>query len=102
MNKNKNESGQSLFESVIAISVVGVALISLVGLTISAIGSATLAKNQTLATKYTKEALEWLRGERDRNWNQFLSRSTAGGSRYCINILPTGNWNTGTCGSSEN
>ena len=65
--------GQSLFEVVFAI---GIAAIVITGVTIVAtisVRNSTYSKNNAIATKYTQEQLEWLRGQRDAGWIAFTT-----------------------------
>jgi Tfp pilus assembly protein PilV len=92
--------GQSLFELIVAIGVSGLVLISLVSLTVKSISNATYSKNKTLTTHYTQEAVEWLRAQRDLNWDTFTSYAASGGGKiYCLNNLSFSNG--GACGPSE-
>ena len=79
----KNKEGQSLFEIVIAVIIVSVVLIALINLAIVSVGNTNFAKNRNLATKFTQEASEWLRAERDKDWNYFVGRATVS-STWCF------------------
>ncbi len=95
--------GQSLFEVLVAVGVVGIVLLALVGLATSSIKNSSSSKNISRATRYSQEAVEWLRGERDRGWSDFAAHVTAS-NRYCFNIspIPPNAWdNTGECTSDE-
>lgn len=98
MRKSKLDQGQSLFELVLAVVVVGVTLVVLVRLVGKTINNTTFSRDRTLANRHTQEAVEWLRGERDKNWQTFLGKSSVGGSKYCLSSL---NFNqNGTCGGA--
>lgn len=98
--KNKiHLQGQSLFELLGAIAVIGIILIAIVALATRSIKNSTLSSNTTEATKFSQEALEWAREQRDIDWNSFAARGTASGSTYCLDTL---SWdNSGTCSSTE-
>ena len=92
--------GTSFIELLMALGVVSIALLALVSLVTKSISNTTFSKESTQASRYTQELLEWLRGERDTEWQVFSSRASAGvGRTYCLNNL---SWsNTGACGNTE-
>lgn len=93
----KIDIGQSLFEVVIALAVVALIIVGLVILSTDSIKNSTFSKNKTLASRYTQEAVEWLRGERDRDVSNFRSKTTT--PTYCLDDL---DWsNVGICSESE-
>jgi Tfp pilus assembly protein PilV len=67
------QRGQSLFEVVLAIGISAIIIIALVALTSSAIRNATFSKNKTLSTHLSQEATEWLRSQRDADWQTFIN-----------------------------
>lgn len=90
------DRGQSLFEVVAAVAVVGIVLVALISLAVKATGDTTFSKSKSEASRHTQEALEWMRSERDANWQVFVARDTAGtGTKYCLKGL---NWSSqGVC-----
>jgi len=100
---NKSElfynSGQSLFELLGAIAVIGIILIAIVGLSTKSISNSTSSRNSTQASRLSQEALEWLRIERDTDWNTFVAHGSANGATICLDALDWGN--LGTCGTNE-
>lgn len=100
INKRQNEKGQSFFEMIVAITVISVGLIALAGLVSRVIANTTFSKYQTLATRYTQEATEWIRGQRDDSWANFYARSSSAGRVWCLRDINS--WGTsGSCGSSS-
>ena len=93
MKKTKNlprsAGGQSLFELVVAVGLIGLVLVALVGLTTKSLSSSTYSKNKSLAARHTQEALEWLRGLRDQDWTTFFNYDVANGTGtyYCLSAL---------------
>lgn len=69
------QQGQSLFEVVVALAIVTLVLIAMVALTAFSIRNTTFSKNKTLATRLAQETIEWLRGERDQDWQQFKEKA---------------------------
>jgi len=87
------KNGQSLVEVVVVLAVTGLVLLVIIAGVTAAIRNATFAKNQTLATKFAQEGMEWLRSQRDKNWADFSTRSGI----FCLNELSS--WRAGPCGS---
>ena len=93
----KTQKGQSLFEVVLSLGVMTFIIVALIVLASNSVRNATFSRNKTLATRYSQEAVEWLRGERDLDWDLFHSRALSG--TYCLATL---NWNSiGSCGSAD-
>ena len=89
--------GQSLFEVVIAIAISALIIVALVSLVSSAVRNATYAKNNTLATRYSQEATEWLRGQRDNDIDLFVTNAAT--PVWCLKDL---SWSQSTeCGESD-
>ena len=97
--KLRYEKGQSLFEVVLALAVITTIVVALIILASNAIRNTTFSKNKTLATRHSQEAMEWLRGERDEDWDDFALRALI--PTYC---LPELAWSTsivGNCGTND-
>jgi hypothetical protein len=84
--------GQSMFELLVAVFVVGITLVALVALAARSIGNTTFSRERTQVSKYTQEAAEWLRAERDAGWGVFRARANGGSMSYC---LPSLSWTVG-------
>jgi len=95
----KNESGQTLFELLMAIAVGSIVITALVAITTLSIRNASFAKQNAQATRYSQEAIEWLREERDKDWTSFLGKSSDTTQYYCLTSL---SWpQTGNCTSTQ-
>ena len=93
----KISEGQSILEVVFATAVIVLIIVGIVSLASNSISDAIFSRSQTLATKYAQEAMEWLRGQKDKDWEEFFLHATYGGTLYCINSL---SWGTpGRCDS---
>lgn len=96
-SSNKNLSGQSFFEVVLALALVTIVLVALVTLAAVSIRSATFSKTKSTATSLSQEAIEWLRGQRDAGWSDFVSKGAT--TNWC---LPSLDWNRpGLCNSTN-
>jgi len=98
MTSIKSEKGQSLFEVFLSLAIVAIIIVALVILASNAIRNSTYSKNKTLATRYSQEATEWLRGERDAGWYDFSDKALAS-NYYCLQTIA---WPPiGECGTSD-
>lgn len=77
--------GQSLFELVVALGVAAVVVLGLMRITTTSINNIAFSRDQARATRYAEEASEWVREERDRDWDSFVTR--ANGIAWCLNDL---------------
>ena len=94
--------GQSLFEVVLALALSTLIIVALVSLVSNSIRNSSYSRNKTYATRYTQEATEWLRGERDGDWDVFSTNFLFCPTPPHVQCLDTLAWgNCGTCGETE-
>lgn len=99
MRKQGSQSGQSLFEVVVAVGVFALIIAAIVGLATSSIRNTTFTRNNALATRYSQEAVEWLRTQRDTDWSSFHTYALGVPPTYCLSDL---SWaDIGDCGSGD-
>jgi len=99
MRKQRTQCGQSLFEVVVAVGVFALIIAAIVGLATSSIRNTTFTRNNALATRYSQEAVEWLRTQRDTDWTSFHTRAVAVPPTYCMANLSWADF--GDCGLSD-
>lgn len=92
----KINSGQSLFEVLLALFIITLVIVAVVILSTVSISNSLFSKNKTLASKYTQEAVEWLRSEKEKDTSLFFTNSTG---TYCLDQLSFNN--SGACGQLE-
>jgi Tfp pilus assembly protein PilV len=94
--------GQSMFEVVLAIAVISLIVVGVVVLSTNAVRNTSFSRNQTQASRYAQEALEWLRNQRNIDAAGFRSKVNAT-PNYCLDTLPSiaSLNNTGVCGTNE-
>lgn len=93
--------GQSLFEVVMALSVISIIIFGIVILAVTSIANSNYSRNKALATNYSQEALEWIRGQRDASWSTFYSKTD---QKWCMNSEPISDWGVSSsigCSSSS-
>lgn len=96
----KNNSGQSLFEIIIALAVATMIIVAIVTLAANSISNSIFSKNRSLATRFAQEATEWLRSQRDMSWDNLST--LADGSTYCLqDISSLGSLQLGSCSGSK-
>lgn len=72
----RTPTGQSLIESLVAITIIVVGLVSLIGLLISSRTQSNITENEALAVELGSEALEAARFVRDSNWLEIEDGNT--------------------------
>lgn len=78
--------GQSIVETVIASALISMAILAALSLSLNSQKASTYAKNSAEATKYTSQASDWLRTERNSlGW----STLAAAPGTYCLNTIPS-------------
>jgi Tfp pilus assembly protein PilV len=92
----KIQSGQSLIEVLTALAVVLLVIIALIRATTTSMKGSDFAKTQSSATSYGQEAIEWIRAERDKNWDNLADGT------YCLKSSPIESWpSQGDCGDED-
>lgn len=93
----KNTKGQSLFEVIIAIGITSAILVAIINTAILSVRNTSFSRNKTLASRHAQQAVEWLRSQRDANWDTFASYSN---TTWCT---PTLDWDRGrACNTDDN
>lgn len=91
--------GQSLFEVIVALTVVSFIMVGLIQVATLSIRNSTFSKSKSQANGYASQLTEWLRGERDTSWITFESRGAT--ETWCFNSLSLGWTNKGVCQTNE-
>lgn len=81
MKKNR-QSGQTIIEVVVAITIVALIIIALVAVVTASMSNSIFSKNKSLANKYVSQGIEAVRSIRDRSWNDFYSLNS--GTNYYL------------------
>lgn len=86
VKKNTNlQSGFSLIEVLVFMTLVSIVLVSAVGFTMRLVHNMSYNQHKLYATHYVQDLKEWLDGEREADWQTFQSYSTQAGRAYCAN-----------------
>jgi len=79
------QSGQSMFELVVAIAISAIIIVAIVSLVNNSLRNATFSKNNALAGAEADNAIEWLRAQRDTDINSFMLKVTS--PNWCFTDL---------------
>lgn len=93
------EKGQSLFEVVVALAISTLVIIAVVSLAALSIRNTDFSKNKVLASKYAQDATEWLRGQRDTDFEAFYANTIPSPRTWCLKTLNLNQ--SGACGASS-
>lgn len=95
----KVKSGQSLFEVVFSIGISALIITAIVILAGNAISNSTFSKNKALAGRFAQETVEWLRGQRDMDWDEFAARAAT--PTWCLPSLDWAFAKVGICEDTD-
>lgn len=73
-----------LVELLAALGVAVLAVTALVGVTTRSVSNAGFSKSQSTASAYATGAMEWIRSQKNADWQTFVARA---GQTYCITDL---------------
>jgi len=79
----KKPAGESLLETIIAITILSIILVSVFGLLTQALSANKDIKNRVIALNYAREGIEGVRNIRDTNWLRFSGDRR--GKWLCLN-----------------
>lgn len=93
----KSPAGFSLIEVLIFVTILSLFFIVAITITTFNLRNLKLQEHKILATRYAEEGVEWIKQEKEDDWQVFASHG-ATSLNYCLNSL---DWSTLTdCGSS--
>lgn len=89
----KKSKSFTLIEVLVFTTILSLFFVVAAAVVIISLHNMKISEHKILATRYAQEALEWLRSQKEVDWNQFILRDNPSGlgTTYCINTL---NWNT--------
>jgi Tfp pilus assembly protein PilV len=99
VKSKKQHRGQSMFEVVLALFIITMIIVAVVILSTNSIANSLFSRSKTQASRYSQEAVEWLRNERETNSEDFITATN--NSVYCLNTNPPDFSKTGACSSTE-
>jgi Tfp pilus assembly protein PilV len=83
---NSYKKGFSLLEVLIFVTIISFIFIASASYITSLLRTMKINEHRAIGTQYADEVLEWLRSEREEDWNAFSEKaSTGAGTTYCFN-----------------
>ncbi len=96
LNKRRQKTGFTLIEVILFVSLISVVFVTFASLSTVQLRSSRINEHKIIATHYAEELREWLRGEKEENWNTFIATRM---DTWCFNSEPISSWGTlGICG----
>ncbi len=94
--------GFSLVEVLIFISILGTFFVVAIAITITSVQVMKVNEHKILASHYAQELIDWLRNEKEKDFNSFSStKASSGGITYCFSTSPITAWGSnGSCSAS--
>lgn len=96
--KLKRKLGFSLVEVLVFVSVIGIFFVTAATISSFSLQVAKSNENKILATRYAEALMEWLRGEKEADWDAFKTKlGGAASSSWCFDQTPisdTNGWQT--------
>ncbi|MCL4364173.1 hypothetical protein M1328_02955 [Patescibacteria group bacterium] len=81
----------SLIEVLVFITILSLFFIAAMTVATYSLKNMKSAEYKILASHLAEQGMEWMRSEKESNWNQFTARDLGGGTTYCLKNL---NWNS--------
>jgi len=83
-----NNSGFTLIEVLVVLTILSVFLLSAIAIAIVSVRNLKNSENKILATRYAEGLTEWLRGEKDADWDTFITQT----GTWCFSEEPIITW----------
>lgn len=83
--------GFSLMEVLVFISILSLFFVAAITVTTFSLRSMKASEYKILASHLAEEGMEWVKSEKEADWNEFITKDTGAGTTYCLKYL---NWNS--------
>lgn len=87
------KKGFSLVEVLVFVTVLAIFFVTALTITTFSLRNLKIQEHKILATRYAEEGLEWIKAEKEDDWQVFAGRTD---NFYCLNSL---GWVAGICNS---
>lgn len=75
----------SLIEVLIFVSILSLFFITAATITTASLRNMKINEHKIIGVRFGEELLEWIRGEKERDWEAFLNLAGPGNKTYCFN-----------------
>ena len=84
--KKTTQEGFTFIEILVFVTIVSLLFVSLTSVVTSSLQRMKIVEERLYAQRYAEELLEWLRAEKETDWQAFMDRDVNGsGTIYCFN-----------------
>lgn len=103
IRNKRTKIGFSLIEVLVFASILSTFIVFAIAVTTVSLRNMKINEHKILATRYSEELMDWLRGQKETDFNSFASaRASSGGITWCFNSTPISAWPSlsGACGAA--
>ena len=95
VKRNNSLSGFSLIEVLVFVTILGLFFVAAISVITFSLKNMKINEHKILAVHYAEEGIEWIRNEKENDWETFVSKA----GTHCLTDLT--NWGASNdCGSS--
>jgi Tfp pilus assembly protein PilV len=100
LSKLCNQKGQSLFELLVALTIITLIVVSLIIVSLWSIKNSNYSRNKTNSSRTVQETIEWLRNERNIDWDSFYYHCQEA-ANICLTSLDWSTSKKAKCGDGD-
>lgn len=92
MKRLQNNKGFTFIEILVFTAIISFLFISMTSTVINALQRMQITEHRMYANRHAEELMEWLRAQKDTDWDEFRAKDTGNGSGtfYCFNQFAPG------------
>lgn len=83
-----SKDGFTILEVLLFTTLISLVFVAIAYLATFSLVSSRLSTHKVVATHFAEELEEWLRGEKEVDWNTFAAKANTEGLLYCVNAIP--------------
>ena len=74
-----------MIEVLVFVSILSLFFVTTAAITASSLKQMTISQHRITASRYAEDLVEFMRGEKDENWTDFVAKASSSGVTYCFN-----------------
>lgn len=83
--KHRYRTGFSMIEVLVFVSILSLFFVTTAAITATSLKQMKISEHRIIASRYAEDLLEYLRGEKDEGWEEFVAKANTNGLTYCFN-----------------